>query len=524
MSTLFDKLQQDYCPDLSPVIVLAILNELEPQDETVARDQLNMLLHHAQLNTSVEPAPSPSPPLSTDDSASNASEPLSLSSNDEAFAFLETCFPDIPLSQLSVALESAQNDADRAVEILLSEQLIETGLQDDAASASTSADEALATGLSHRSNGRKKKHKPAQTQTISLTDVRKTQARRGAGSDLSDDDSSTHPRSTRKNGVGGVSRWILLESQAKSLAMLLHIEPQQITSAYHKADSSLPLALDKIMDELEAKRPCADLPDSVETLAHLKIMFPDRSFGALQRLLSATDGVASDAIDLMWQLDEITRRDGTPLFSALVSSSAHTPTNYRASIVHSNSASIPKEPTPTPVPTLASLPQRVRPAVSREPDAAQCTAMADRYRDKRNDAYRSATRLWQSGGKERTAAGTYSERGREFEAMAKEWDLRAARALVDTRTRKYSKENTIDLHHLTVAQANVLVMESLNTWQASVTRSQPMHIITGAGLHSTGQHAVLLPSISKLLKKEGYSYKLDGGARGGRSSGLIVWP
>lgn len=86
-------------------------------------------------------------------------------------------------------------------------------------------------------------------------------------------------------------------------------------------------------------------------------------------------------------------------------------------------------------------------ALPDNPSASDCRAMAEEYRDNRNEAFKAAARHFQSGKSggergagDRGAAAYWSEKGRDLDARARTWDLRAARAQVAER--RYVFEST----------------------------------------------------------------------------------
>lgn len=257
---------------------------------------------------------------------------------------------------------------------------------------------------------------------------------------------------------GPPNRWVTLDSTTGYLAALMHIPPGRVTSAYHRFDSSLPLAIESLLNNLEAERPFDSLPDADRLLSELATVLPDHSMAGLVRLLSATEGDASDAMDLKVKLEEIAREEGSPLLNGLFGFGGGGD-KRRVAVVHSNSTLEPILPTPLlvatpggwvkvanvaarPTSTLSSTisarkrsnaPRGTASFSSEHSSSLDCQAHALIYLEKRNEAFRSAAKHFQSGGSGRGAAWYWAETGREMDRRKKVWEARAAFALVGER-------------------------------------------------------------------------------------------
>ncbi|KAF8166564.1 hypothetical protein K438DRAFT_1856968 [Mycena galopus ATCC 62051] len=120
---------------------------------------------------------------------------------------------------------------------------------------------------------------------------------------------------------------------------------------------------------------------------------------------------------------------------------------------------------------------------------------------RRDELLREAARMWQRGNK-RTRGGEvalyFAERAREFQEVARREALEAARLMVYSRRR----DDTVDLHGVTAAEAVVIVNEILREGEWSADK--PLKIITGRGSHSVGQLSVLKPAVKKALEEDGW--------------------
>jgi len=69
------------------------------------------------------------------------------------------------------------------------------------------------------------------------------------------------------------------------------------------------------------------------------------------------------------------------------------------------------------------------------------------------------------------------------------------------RSKQASSTDTIDLHGLTISEAKVVVLETLEN--RDHTRL-PLTVITGMGKHSRNQVGVLAPALLNMLREEGW--------------------
>ena len=53
-------------------------------------------------------------------------------------------------------------------------------------------------------------------------------------------------------------------------------------------------------------------------------------------------------------------------------------------------------------------------------------------------------------------------------------------------------------------------------------QQQPLHIVTGAGTHSARGNPVLLPSVTRWLDREGWSWRYDTPPTQSRVAGVVV--
>ncbi|KJA27928.1 hypothetical protein HYPSUDRAFT_62325 [Hypholoma sublateritium FD-334 SS-4] len=140
-------------------------------------------------------------------------------------------------------------------------------------------------------------------------------------------------------------------------------------------------------------------------------------------------------------------------------------------------------------------------------DASEFQRRMDETMRKRNEALREASRMWQKGNA-KTRGGEvafyFAERAREFQEVARQEGLNAARAMVHSKRVTSGNSDTVDLHGTTVAEAITIVKEILNDEASSISQAKPMKIITGRGTHSVNQVGVLKPAVKKALVEAGW--------------------
>jgi hypothetical protein len=168
------------------------------------------------------------------------------------------------------------------------------------------------------------------------------------------------------------------------------------------------------------------------------------------------------------------------------------------------------------------LPQDQRPgtlaAAQRESGtAAACYEQSDAEWARRAAAMRAAAQHFRAGGQRHvgaSVAGHYAAQARAAGDAAREWELRAARIVVDAQMD--ASGHTVDLHYATADQAATLALEAAERWWnaregerlrsagAGAGTPRPLIVVTGKGTHSAGKRGVLGPSVAKALADEGW--------------------
>lgn len=143
----------------------------------------------------------------------------------------------------------------------------------------------------------------------------------------------------------------------------------------------------------------------------------------------------------------------------------------------------------------------------------EASAIAEDYMSAGNEAFqkaRAAHRMSRSNHLMGGAAAFYASVGQELSSKGRQFSDIAAESFVD----ENSGPNRLDLHGATAKQAISISRERTTQWwvrNCGERNLKPFSIITGLGRHSSGGNPVLLPAVSKMLKKEGWNIRVESG-------------
>ncbi|KAJ8473044.1 hypothetical protein ONZ45_g16440 [Pleurotus djamor] len=117
------------------------------------------------------------------------------------------------------------------------------------------------------------------------------------------------------------------------------------------------------------------------------------------------------------------------------------------------------------------------------------------YMHKRDELLRQAAKMWQKGNV-RTRGGEvaqyYADRAREFQELAKKEALNAAREDIEVKRLSTPKQDTIDLHGTTIAEAVVIVKDTLQWYGSSpVFAARPSYFFPSQDSQGAGQKMTL---------------------------------
>lgn len=400
----------------------------------------------------------------------------------DAISFLKTLFPKRERIELQLALEDAGQDIEvgfcrssirslllthsfqAAIETLLTEELLIREEEEYESLLMQAADEMNGTqrskkhrqaSLARSDCARRLIDRPLQRirkpgkQTVSLTSTPR-------GLALQTADGNGH--ADIKAPVDRPNVWAQTDSTVLYLATLLSVPAGALSSLFYQNSNSLPLAISKILDN--AEETFDSIEDGEAKVAELKTLFPDKPNSTFRRCLCATSGDVNKAIELVRTIEDVYAREGTPLAHGLLLGVTAADKAKNNALHKSNGAG----PVLTPV-----LPKRLpNGAFERPPSSQDCLILANTLRVKRDDAYRSAARTWQTKNQVGSSgvAAYWADHGRQLDKQAREWELRAARATVDERRKQARSLQSVDLHGLTVQQALTVTSECLTAWWA----------------------------------------------------------
>lgn len=453
---------------------------------------------------------------------------------DDPLAFLASVFPHIELAQLEAKIKEASSaasptttttqpgDLEALIEDLLSQDLITSLTEADAEAAAAAnapaPDPDRFADLSKQQKRRvKAAHKAANS--YSLTSARQQQQSVSYASAARGAEDGTAV-SALAAAPSGANAWVSFSSQASLLATLLHVPPTRVTSTYYQQSSSLPQTISILLTQVATERDFAtQIPNALELRAQLRLIVPPNraSDDDLEVLLSATEGDLSDALDLHHFVREVEASMGTNLtLSSLVARESSTDAAAAGGGEKGGFTLVPSAAARRRATTANNNNNHLLASASASTTATDrysyedCASLALEYLVKRNEAFRTAARSFQRGGRgERGAAGYWAEKGREYDRERRKWEERAARATVGERrcvfprrgssfsiSSSSQKQNppltlslshtifsllfvlvkpracrhktqdpyTIDLHGLTLAHALTIVDETCNSW------------------------------------------------------------
>lgn len=379
---------------------------------------------------------------------------------DDPLAFLASVFPHIELALLEAKIKEASSaasptttttttqpgDLEALIEDLLSQDLITSLTEADAEAAAAAnapaPDPDRFADLSKQQKRRvKAAHKAANSYSLTSTrqqppPVSYASAARGAEDGTAASALAAAP--------SGANAWVSFSSQASLLATLLHIPPTRVTSTYYQQSSSLPQTISVLLTQLATERDFSTrIPNALELRAQLRLIVPPNraSDDDLEVLLSATEGDLSNALDLHHFVREVEASMGTNLtLSSLVARDSSTDAAAGGGGGEKGGFTLVPSAAARRRATTAIDSNHLLASASASTTAADrysyedCASLALEYLVKRNEAFRTAARSFQRGGRgERGAAGYWAEKGREYDRERRKWEERAARATVGER-------------------------------------------------------------------------------------------
>ncbi|CAO3573087.1 unnamed protein product [Mortierella alpina] len=477
----------------------------------------------------------------------------------EELEFLKSCFPDQEHSDeyLTQVLKDCRRDLEAAVELILSQMFLENEQVETSSSGSGSL-------LSSSSS-----HATLSTSTSSLDDSfylnpqksKKKAKGYGGGAPWGARQPPSHKWDAQNDAllktidrqdeffIPESNEWATFEHQISILMNIFHTVPQKvILSEYHANGTNLFQTVDSLEKRLKFENQNGSEQGRERqsqfdmNLAQLIELFPDHSAAGLKRMLVYNGGHLQDAMNAVLAAD-IARGEHKELASisnGSSSSSSKRPhmvpfqadirfadknavpnpssTGHRLKSLPSTSNPFPSGPRPFPNTLLDKANTEL---YNDDDDPVWCRQRAQETLEQRNELFRKAARAYK-GAKNKGAgmggiAAYYADEGKKLDVQGKQWHMRAARAVVQQHRLESNDPNLVDLHGLTIAEAQTVVKEAVTQWfsrstmQANRIAAKPLKVVCGVGSHSKDRIARLYPTILSLLMKDGWRCEAENG-------------
>ncbi|KAF9334269.1 hypothetical protein BG006_002429 [Podila minutissima] len=471
----------------------------------------------------------------------------------EEIEFLKSCFPDREHSDeyLTQVLKDSQRDLEVAVDMILSQMFLEneqietsssgsgslhsTSSHTTATSTSTtsSLDDAFYQGVD---KGSKKKSKN--------TTAWGTPAYNPAANIFGDSHNDPLMKAITNQDeflIPESNEWATFEHQVGILMNIFSTVPRKvIVSEYHSNGTNL----FRTVESIEARLSRENYAGSAEgrhrqtefdvQLAQLMEMFPNHTSVGLKKVLIYNGNNFHDAMNAVLAADFAQAETLTTQpkkYAHVIPLQADVRFSNKSTAIPSTGGassclrSLPSTHNPFPNGTRM-FPNTILDASNAdlyndEDDPLWCRQRAHETLDQRNELFRKAARAYKDAKNKGVGMGGiaafYADEGKKLDAQGKQWHMRAARAVVQQHRLENNDPNLVDLHGLTIAEAQTVVKEAVTQWfsratmQASRIAAKPLKIICGVGSHSKDRVARLYPTILNLLMKDGWRIEADQG-------------
>ncbi|KAF9154638.1 hypothetical protein BG015_000323 [Linnemannia schmuckeri] len=485
----------------------------------------------------------------------------------EELEFLKSCFPDREYSDeyLAQVLKDCRRDLEAAVEMILSQMFLENEQVETSSSGSGSFHSSLTTSSTTTNSLDDAFYEGVQNGKSSRKKW-KTTGSGGSGSTTSDGvaawgaarhqpvwDGQNDPLLKTVDRqedflIPESNEWATFDHQISILMNIFHTVPKRtIVSDYHANGAHLFKTVESIEARLKQDSRNGSLAAQGRerqtqfdiNLAQLMEMFPEHSAVGLKKMLVYNSGNVQDAMNAVLAAD-FARADmnDRPITTNGGASMRGNVIPFQADIRYANKNEAPK---PTSSGNrLKSLPSTSNPfpggprpfpntivenanadLYNDDDDPIWCRQRAHEILEQRNELFRKAAKAYQAtkgkGAGMGGIAAYYADEGKKLDVQGKQWHMRAARAVVQQHRLDNNDPNLVDLHGLTVSEAQTVVREAVTQWfsratmQASRIAAKPLKIICGVGSHSKDRIARLYPTILNLLQKDGWRCEAEGG-------------
>ncbi|KAI8644198.1 hypothetical protein BD408DRAFT_125805 [Parasitella parasitica] len=532
------KLQATFCPPLDPSLIQAIWNDsfnyatsfdilsslAKEADQTL--DQQDVLASMEQLDLGSETTTTTATDTTTE-------------SEEENINFLFNCFPTFPLQDLVDALKSQDNDIEKATDILLNREFIQqVERQGDIIEPS-------------KKNGirvtptTKKKVKPKQKSSTLWTSGQLPGVGISQGHTSNPAVQSQNMREImareEEDAYADMATmpfnvWHQYDTTISNLERYFPRVPKStIAACVQHCRGNVIASVKSIMKRHPEGKPERELTwslikDSNHVKQELEIIMVDRTPDDIARVAL---GVVISCKDQNKTLDQMVQMGIEHFLSFDVNQLA---LEARLQKMTKEADMIRAKQKKQNVPVIPEYLLIHNKRDYTEDDPEECRDIAMQLIMERNELFRKAAAAYRQaknkGPGEGGVAFFYSDNARQIDSRAKDWNMRAARATVRGHRLRQNDDHLLDLHGLTVAEAQVVVREGVNQWYSrsqmqscksfsrtsicrignivNVARRQcrSLKIITGVGKHSQYGESKLLPSTLKILRQEGWLFDM----------------
>ncbi|KAF9434772.1 hypothetical protein BGZ76_007433 [Entomortierella beljakovae] len=474
--------------------------------------------------------------------------------NSEELQFLKSCFPDQDHSDeyLIEILKDSKRDLEIAIELILSQMFLDN---EQVETSSTGSGSHYSSGslLTSSSSATTSSLDDTFFQGVSKSKKKSKSGPRGGSNSawgakrhtVWDDQSDALTKTIEHQDeflIPESNDWATFEHQISILMNIFHTVPRAtIVSEYHSNGAHLFKTVESLETRFkqESQYEQGRQNEFDANLAQLVEMFPGHSTIGLKKLLVYNGGDFQDTMNAVLAADivlgDAPKNQGLS-FAQSVKRGTAIP--FQANITFSDKNNVPN---PTSSGNrLKSLPSSSNPfpggarpfpntvldnsnseLYNDEDDPIACRHRAHEILEQRNELFRKAAQAYKAtkgkGAGMGGIAAYYADEGKKLDSQGKQWHMRAARAVVQYHRHENNDPNLVDLHGLTVSEAQTVVREAVTQWfsrstmQASRITAKPLKIVCGVGSHSKDRVARLYPSILSLLTRDGWRCEAGNG-------------
>jgi hypothetical protein len=397
----------------------------------------------------------------------------SIESEDENIEFLLTCFPTLPVEELIDALKSQDNDVEKATDLLLSREFIQQEEHDRYIALENSNDEYISTTKKTPKKKNKQKKKSTVWSSGQLPTVSSTQGNTSNPAATSHNMRKIMAQQQEDDAYAEMASvpfnvWHQYDVTVNNLQhYFARVPKMSIAACVQRCRGNVIASVKMLMEKYPDEKPEHELTwaivkDLTNVKQELEAIMVDRTVDDVARVslgvIIQCQG-QNKTIDQMTQLgiEHFLSFDVDQLaLEARLKKMAKESDMIRAAAKKKNMPVVPEY-------LLMNNQQTYV-----EDDPEECRNIAMQLIMERNELFRKAAAAYRQaknkGPGEGGIAFFYSDNARQIDSKAKDWNMRAARATIRGQRMKQNDDHLLDLHGLTVAEAQVLVKEGVTQW------------------------------------------------------------